>query len=357
MSKNTRLESLNFGDEFDILLGNSTERRNITKTRTLKLLLIPAVLALLLAAGCEQQILKPISSETQWKFIVTGDSRSDGANNGVNVRIVGELAAEIISKNVDFVLWTGDLVNGYDDPETMESQFNTWRKTMLPVYDAGIGVHVVRGNHDVGEPEGTSAWNNVFEDLPDNGPPEEKNLTYSVTHKNAFIVAVDQYVDEEQRINQDWLDNQFAANTEPHVFVFGHEPAFQARHEDCIGADPDVRDKFWASIAKAGGRTYFCGHDHFYDHASADDDGDPGNDVHQYIVGTAGAPLYKWSPHYKGDNSNYTLKNICHARKHGYVLVEVDGLDVTLSWMQRTAPGRYRAADIWRYTAVSSRSR
>lgn len=324
-------------------------------TNTFNVLWILAASAILLATSCEQQILKPVSTETPWKFIVTGDSRSDGENNGVNVKIVAELAAEIVSKNVDFVLWTGDLVNGYDDPETMESQFNTWRKTMLPVYDAGIGVHVVRGNHDVGEPEDTSAWNNVFEDLPDNGPPEEKNLTYSVTHKNALIVAVDQYIDEEQRINQNWLDNQFAANTEPHVFVFGHEPAFEANHEDCIGEDPDVRDKFWDSIAKAGGRTYFCGHDHFYDHARADVNNNPSDDVHQYIVGTAGAPLYKWSPPYNGDNGPYTLENIYHARKHGYVLVEIDSLDVTLTWMERTSRGVYEPKDTFRYNAASSR--
>ena len=321
------------------------------KKSSLGLVCISLVLAIFSLAGCEETALRPTISETSWQFIVTGDSRSDGENNGVNIRIVDELAAEIVSKNVDFVLWTGDLVNGYDDPETMESQFNTWRKTMLPVYDAGIDVYVVRGNHDIGEPEGTSAWNNVFEDSPDNGPPGEENLTYSVTHKNALIIAVDQYVGEKQHINQNWLDRQFAANTKPHVFVFGHEPAFEALHEDCIGADPDVRDRFWASIAKAGGRTYFCGHDHFYDHSRPDNDGNPHNDVHQYIAGTAGAPLYEWSPHYKGDNSNYTLENIYHARKHGYVLVEINSLEVTLTWMQRSFWGRYRPKDKWTYTA------
>jgi len=324
------------------------------KKSSLRLVCISLVLAIFSLAGCEETALRPTISETSWQFIVTGDSRSDGENNGVNIRIVGELAAEIVSKNVDFVLWTGDLVNGYEDAETMETQFNTWRKTMLPVYDAGIGVHVVRGNHDVGEPEGTSAWNNVFDDLPDNGPAGEKNLTYSLTHKNAFIVAVDQYVDEEQHINQEWLDKQFAANTKPHVFIFGHEPAFQADHEDCLDDYPAKRDRFWASIERAGGRTYFCGHDHFYNHATVDDNGNPANDVHQYIVGTAGAPLYRWSPPYKGDNSDYTVEKIYHARKHGYVLVEIDGLDVTLTWMQRTGPGQYQPKDLWTYSAVSS---
>ncbi len=326
-------------------------------TSTSKLLWILLTLTLLLPAGCEEQALRPDgteASETSWQFIVTGDSRSEDENNGVNVRILGELAAEIAKQNVDFVLFPGDLVEGFEDPKTMQSQFETWHKIMKPVYDAGIGVYPIRGNHDVGEPEDVAAWNKFFGYLPDNGPQGEKNLTYSFTHNNALMIGVDQYI-KQSRVNQSWLDRQLAAKTKPHIFVFGHEPAFQADHEDCLDDYPAKRDKFWASIEKAGVRAYFCGHDHFYNHATVDDDGNPANDVHQYIVGTAGAPLYRWSPPYEGDNSDYTVENIHHARKHGYVLVEIDGLDVTVTWMQRTAGGIYRAADIWSYTAVSSR--
>jgi hypothetical protein len=224
---------------------------------------------------------------------------------------------------------------------------------MQPVYDAGIGVYVVRGNHDVGEPAGVTAWNKVFKgefSLPDNGPAGEKNLTYSVTHKNALIISLDQYI-KHRRVNQAWLDTQFAANTRLHIFVLGHEPAFKALHEDCLDDYPAERDVFWGSIEKAGGRTYFCGHDHFYNHARVDNDGDPSNDIHQYIVGTAGAPLYDWLGNYDGDNSNYTVENIYHAKEYGYCLVEIDGLDVTLSWMERVGAGKYEAGEVWSYTA------
>jgi 3',5'-cyclic AMP phosphodiesterase CpdA len=286
-----------------------------------------------------------------WKFIVTGDSR-DG-DNGVNTTILGELAAEIVKRQVDFVLLSGDLVNGYVDQTALESQLNTWRNTMQPVYDACIGVYVVRGNHDVGDPAGVTAWNKVFKgefSLPDNGPAGEKNLTYSVTHKNALIISLDQYI-RLRRVNQAWLAAQFAANTKPHIFVLGHEPAFKALHEDCLDDYPAERDVFWGSIEKAGGRTYFCGHDHFYNHARVDNDGDPSNDIHQYIVGTAGAPLYDWLGNYDGDNSNYTVENIYHAKEYGYCLVEIDGLDVTLSWMERVGAGKYEAGEVWSYTA------
>ena len=321
------------------------------KKRSLKLVWISLVLVLLFSAACEEAMLRRGGPQASWQFIITGDSRSEDENNGVNVRILGELAAEIAKQNVDFVLFPGDLVEGFEDPETMQSQFETWLKVMKPVYDAGIGGYPIRGNHDVGEPEGTSAWNKFFGYLPDNGPQGEKNLTYSFTHNNALIIGVDQYI-KKNRVNQTWLDEQLAANTKPHIFVFGHEPAFQADHEDCLDDYPDARDRFWASIAKAGGRTYFCGHDHFYNHAAVDDDGNPANDVHQYIVGTAGAPLYRWSPPYDGDNSDYTVQNIHHARKHGYVLVEIDGLNATLTWMQRTGPGKYQPKETFSYTAV-----
>lgn len=326
----------------------------MTNTSTSKVLWILAALALLLAAGCEEQVLKPISTETPWRFIVTGDSRSEGRNNGVNVRIVAELAEEIVSKNVDFVLWTGDLVNGGVSQRRMERQFSTWHKTMKPVYDAGIGVYPVRGNHDKGRPSGTGAWDKFFGYLPDNGPAGEKNLTYSFTHNNTLIIGVDQYI-KKSRVNQTWLDEQLAANTGSHIFVFGHEPAFEADHKDCLDDYPAKRDRFWTSIEKAGGRAYFCGHDHFYNHASADDDGNPANDVHQYIVGTAGAPLYEWSPPYDGNNGPYTLRNVYHAQEYGYVLVEIDGLGATLTWLQRTAGGKFLPKENFSYTSISSR--
>ena len=308
----------------------------------LRLVFVNLFLAVFFLAGCGQ---------APWRFIVTGDSR--GNDNGVNTTILGELAAEIVKWQVDFVLLSGDLVNGYVDQVVLESQLNTWRDTMQAVYDAGIGVYVVRGNHDVGNPAGVTAWNNVFKDefsVPGNGPAGQKNLTYSVTHKNAFIVGVDQYV-KLRRVNQAWLDAQLAANTKPHIFVFGHEPAFKARHSACLDDYPADRDAFWASIEKAGGRTYFCGHDHLYNHGRVDDDGDPSNDIHQYIAGTAGAPLVDWPGSYDGDNSDYTAENIYHAKEYGYVLVEIAGLDVTLTWMERVGAGKYKAKEVWSYTA------
>ena len=328
-------------------------------------------------------VLTPTSfAQRPWKFIVTCDSR--GNTNGINQTILRELVTEIKNQGIDFVLFPGDLVSGFtaSGPDEFEAQLRVWVEIMKPVYDANIPVYVCRGNHEVSDSWGgspdtgpdpndnyASRWLKVFgsdfypdQKLPGNSPVAEKYMTYSVTHKNAFVLVLDQYAGMRHRtdhkVNQRWLDAQLATNTKPHIFVTGHEPAFQAIRRDCLDTYPAKRDAFWASIKNAGGRTYLTGHDHFYDHARVDDgDSDPSNDIHQYIIGTAGAWPYIWSPPYDGNNSVYTVEQWHHAERFGYVLVEIDDLDVMLVWMERhtndlNTAGIYEPNDVWSYTVV-----
>lgn len=267
------------------------------------------------------------ANEDAWSFIIVGDSRSNGENNGVNVKILGEIANEIVRHQADCVLFVGDLVSGGSSQEKLESQLMTWRQIMQPVYGAGIKVYPVRGNHDLGKPKGSEAWNKVFSGpyaLPDNGPEGEKGLTYAMKHKNAIFVGLDQYVNS-NRVNQQWLDEQFKNSGQPHTFVFGHVPAFGLEHKDCLDDDPQGRDIFWQSLRGEGVKVYACGHDHFFDHALVDDgDGNRSNDIHQYVVGTGGAPQNKkWSPPYQGFTGPTQIEQQEHQDEYGFVLAEV----------------------------------
>lgn len=317
----------------------------------------------------------------RWRFIVTCDSRD--ALTGVNEPVLAELASEIVRHHVDFVLYPGDLVHGVRvTPEQFERQLWNWVAVMRPVYEAGIPVYVCRGNHEVGDvwdlepgvaPDPSDnhslRWLHVFGNrihpqlvLPDDSPAGEEHMTYAFEHKNALIVALDQYGGLRHwfahSVNQGWLDERLDRNRQPHVFVFGHEPAFRTYHYDCLDAHPVRRDAFWESIKRAGGRTYFCGHDHYYDHAVVDDgDGTSANDIHQLIVATAGAPFYTWEPPYRGDNSYFVPEQLYHVTRYGYILVAVDGLDVTLTWMERRDGGpwllpAYVPAEVWGYRAA-----
>jgi hypothetical protein len=298
--------------------------------------------------------------ETIWQFAVLSDSQ--GSDNGVNTAMLSELATEIASQpNVDLVLVAGDLVDGYTDQSTLESQFNTWITTMEPIYTSDIEVYPVRGNHDVGDPCDpcccVAAWNNVF-DLPDNGPTtpsDERNLTYSFEHRNAFFVGLDEFVTP-HHVNQIWLNSELSANDRPHIFTFGHEPAFRAFDEpgrDALDSDPCSRDAFWTSLENTGSRVYFCGHDHFYNLAKTNNDSDPNDDVYQCINGPAGGDIrIGWPGTYPGDHSDYAVENWeqHHAEARGYVLVTVNCGTVDVLWMERVGTEVYQPKKTWRYT-------
>ena len=316
------------------------------------LILIAFILSTVVLPSLQAQGAPPPQQSSTVRFVVTGDTR--GSDNGVNTQVLGEIVQATVDEAADFILISGDLVNGYTGPATLESQLTTWQTTMQPLYSAGIGVYPVRGNHDTGS---KMAWDNVFSGtyaLPDNGPSGEENMTFSFTHGNVFVVGLDQYGTHYHRVNQTWLDAQLTSNTQPHVFVFGHEPAFSVRHESCLDDYPSDRDVFWSSLVASGARVYLTGHDHFYNHARLDDgDGDPNDDLHQLVLGTGGAPLYRWNGSYGGDNGPWTPQLVYHEATYGYVLVEIDGPNATLTWKHRTAPGVWEAGgDVFTYTAL-----
>jgi hypothetical protein len=309
-----------------------------------------------------------------WTFIITADSRSEShsQNVGVNVPILTEIVGEILAKNPDLFLFAGDLCVGGTTQPILEEEFLRWRQVMEPVYQAGIPVCNVRGNHDIDNdnPTVTTAWNNVFKDLtasggldyslPQNGPAGEKNLTYSITHKNALFLALDECKTanhDKNYVNQGWVDAQLTANTRPHVFSFGHFTSFQMIW-DSLGDHSTQRNAFLQSLENAGEQIYFCGHEHFYHHARAEKAANPNSHIDQVVVGAAGASIHNWDGIYKGDNGGYTLTDIFHTTRFGYILATITGNTVTLTWMQRdsadqTIQGHYLPEYSWSYTVPS----
>jgi 3',5'-cyclic AMP phosphodiesterase CpdA len=268
------------------------------------------------------------SAADSYKFIVTGDSRGD--DNGINLQIIQELVTAIIAEDADLVLFSGDLVNDGTTP-----QLQNWvANFMVPLQNAGVMVYPCRGNHDL--LSGDAPWQIAFAGthlLPQNGPAGELNMTYSFVHKNALFIALDEYVNF-FKVNQAWLDDQLKSNTMPHAFVFGHMPAFSVDHPDCLASLPADRDLFWNSLVSGGAYAYFCGHDHFYNHAEIQNAN--GTWIQQVVAGTAGAPTYNWDGTY-GEPAR--VHGIAHYASKGYSVVEVNGLDVRMTYREYVSPG------------------
>lgn len=286
-------------------------------------------------------IVATAATNGPWRFAVFSDTHVTN-----DVGVLPEIAASVVADGVKLVLCSGDLADGGLGATTAEVQNELllWRNAMGPVYSNDIGVYALRGNHEDDAANDLTAWSNVFTGayaMPGNGPAGESNLTYSFTYRNALFLGFDEYANIHQ-INQVWLNQKLASNTLPHIFPFGHEAAFKVFHGDCLGSVSTNRNAFWSSIANAGARVYFCGHDHFFDAARIDDgDGNPSNDLFQCEVGTSGG-WFMAQYNYNGTNAPYSPANVYHVTNNfGYLLVEVSGsastnLDVTMTWKQRT---------------------
>ena len=136
--------------------------------------------------------------------------------------IVTEIAQAVAADKPDLLIFLGDQMK----PPVL-SALQQWTNTMAPVYQAGIGVYPIRGNHDANTnyDPGSTNWMTVYNYLPTNGPPGEVGFTYSVSNMNAVFIGLDENVNS-NRVNQEWLNAQLASSTGQHVFVFGHMPAF-----------------------------------------------------------------------------------------------------------------------------------
>lgn len=342
-----------------------------------------AVLLLLLVfCGCASV---PSTQEQfpPWKFAVVSDTqgprKAETARPYLNEEILEKIARDIVQERPDFVLVAGDLVNGWinNGGADYRAQFAAWKEIMKPVYEAGIRVYPIRGNHEDGPerlvlpplparlepPEGAQealkeAFRQAFSQdyIPLNGPPGEEGLTYSFAHKNALIIGIDVFASHQHRVNQDWFDEQTASRPREHLFVYAHEPAFGVGHKDNLSFFPRERDEFWNAIGRAGGRVYFCGHDHMYNRAAVTDRA--GNAIRQIVAGTGGGSLRTWSGQYGEEErvrGEYDRDGL-----HGYVLVTVNGSEATIRW-KALARGRDESAwqvlDTFSYTLAAPAGR
>lgn len=264
-----------------------------------------------------------------WNFIYVADSRSPDWSLQVNTQILGEVALAIRKEAPAFVVFGGDMANFAN-----EAAYREWTNAMSPVYEAGIPVYPLVGNHELSDVPGFIAMFGPA--IPDNGPPEELDRTYAIGYSNALVLVLDQFMPGRyHQVNLPWIESVLSTNTRPHVFAVAHEPAFKINRSGGLHDFPAERNRFWNLLRMGGGRIYFCGHDHFYDRMRLDDgDGDPDNDLWQLVVATAGAPLYPDGPA-NGPNAPWTPVRVFHHANYGYVRIDVEEGQVTTSWRAR----------------------
>ena len=341
-------------------------RKNLARLSLISVKILLIGLLLLLPS------FNSFGEEGSWSFAFMADTRSriKDRPQGVNARILNLIAKEIAldvkdqSTNCELVLVGGDLILGQCSQKITQSNkaaYQQWKGAMKPVYEAfhekkvpHVPIYPVRGNHEVyhiktgiTQESVINEWMSAFGNhLPQNGPPPpsiasdqirpQKGLNYFVKHKNALFVAVDQYVKPGYgpSVNQEWLDHVLTQEkTGPHVFVFGHTPAWQTvegKKSQSLFSYPEIRDKFWDSLRRGNCRVYLAGHQHYTAVKSIKGEASP--DMWQVMSGSGGAPLDHGRPRViDPDRATYL-----NTTDYGYYIVKVDGNEVTLKFKYYT---------------------
>lgn len=215
----------------------------------------------------------PAEESRSFTFAVTADMRLYAGPGQYDGAAYFRGACQAIAERggAEFMFSPGDI----DPPSGV-----LW--TIRQVLGPDIPWYPVVGNHEVETPE-DMAWLRAYDYGAVNpGPPGCPTTTYSFDYSNAHFVVLNQYCDlagdavtdgDVPDHLYDWLAADLDATTQPHIFVFGHEPAFpqpdadngRVRHEsDSLNAHPAHRDRFWALLGQRGVTAYICGHTHNY---------------------------------------------------------------------------------------------
>lgn len=327
-----------------------------------------------------------------FKFTAMCDSR--GPNNGVNEPVLTSLISHMMKNFPDqkLNLFPGDMINGsvWDTASTVQ-QLKHWKEVMSPLYNnpkmTGIKVYPTPGNHELRNRSDIFNYLKLFPGLPDNGPADEKGVTYSFDYKGVHFVSVATVRWELGRDNDttddkpgwhyvksfDWLAKDLKKarkNGAKHIIVFGHESAFPIGGHlrdglPNLGTDLKMpldstrkhflaeRDKFWKLLKDNKVKAYVCGHEHIYGRQSVDG-------VYQIVSGSSGAPIYYFNsrfgdnpekkrggqeltynealPYYEALNYNHAEGDNCQASKdffglraYEYMLFDVKGSKISVS--------------------------
>jgi uncharacterized repeat protein (TIGR02543 family) len=261
------------------------------------------------------------AAQDSFRFIVMGDSPhfeclyTDPPEKCIDVEVLNQINQQIISLDPKpaFLFFCGDMAN-YGGTRMLQG----WNSIMQTVRDAGIPIYAIIGNHELRDATGISeqqqqAFQAVFSDLPQNGPPGYESLAYSFTYRNGFFLIYDTfYLDpaagplaEDPNIQPAqfaWADNQTAtANANPavvHKFALSHAAAFSDENNNYTQYNANL----WTRMNNSGFDAFFGAHEHFYARLKVRGWTEPlipsnpwlGN-VFQVISGGAGAPLVEKS--------------------------------------------------------------
>ncbi len=167
--------------------------------------------------------------------------------------VLPRLVEEIADARPDFIVQLGDFEQGHRDPALARGDFQAG----LNLLERAAPTLVVRGTHDYPHeafdaviPAHNAARAGVEVSAP----------FFSFERGNARFIVTDTHPHAAPE-QSEWLEAELERSDRfAHVFVFGHEPAFNTARPFFFS--PDHAGRMGERLHQAGVSAYFCGHTH-----------------------------------------------------------------------------------------------
>lgn len=295
---------------------------------------------------CDNETTMLVKNSNKFSFAVLGDThltrpewhpgianadagkQHDVAKYVANVeQTVKPILSAIAESEAEFLIHSGDLVEGVDAPNEREEM--GWALEFIAA--AGIPCVFARGNHD---------WRHAYADVirPANARALEQPLEsnhFSFDAGNSRFVFVDSETVEPDGEAAGWLEEMLqGSGAQSHVFVVAHSPVWNTGR-------PFFHDRGFAQVlstlaARHGVDALFCGHTHNQSITLHRTSGIPLLQVKTCAVGWGEQPFLPldqvktWLP--SVDSLLWSWPGYLENSAPGWCLVQVDGDEVALRW-------------------------
>jgi hypothetical protein len=213
-------------------------------------------------------ILKPEGNGHQ--FVIYGDSCS-GVPDVLHELTFAQMNSVIQRLEIppEFICYPGDEIIGLTaDVDELRCQWTHWFDHEMAWLDReAIPLYHTTGNHTTYNSMSEAIYRDVMAHLPQNGPHDQKGLSYFVRRDDLLMVFVHTLwsgLGGEGNVETDWLDQTLTAHGDAaHKLVFGHHPVwtvngFLADYQRNIVASNG--HKFWELLVQHDVLAYVCSH-------------------------------------------------------------------------------------------------
>ena len=207
------------------------------------------------------------------RFVLAGDSCA-GVLGGPHEATFARIASAMVpfARECDFICFLGDHIVGatkFHKPGADELcvQWTRWKSVYAPVAAACSRTFHLTSNHNTFDAVSEEAFREAFPDLPQNGPAEDRGLSYFVKPAEDLLLIATNSASSELgpgRVETDWLAEVLEAHADvPNKLVLGHYPILPVNgYADypMWRVPPSEGERFWALLVRHGVQAYLCSH-------------------------------------------------------------------------------------------------